>query len=31
MLQSGESLKARKPKSPKGLKLSNAPGQYVLK
>jgi polyhydroxyalkanoate synthase len=31
MLQSGESLKARKPQSPKGLKLSNAPGQYVLK
>jgi polyhydroxyalkanoate synthase len=31
MLQSGNSIKARKPKSPKGLKLGNAPGQYVLK
>ena len=31
MLQSGNSIKVRKPKPPKELKLVNAPGQYVLK
>ena len=31
MLHSGKSIEPRKPKSPKGLKLGNAPGQYVLK
>ena len=31
MLHSGKSIEPRKPKSPKGLKLGNAPGRYVLK
>ena len=31
MLQSGNTIGSRKPKSPKGLRLGNAPGQYVLK
>ncbi|MBL6637703.1 MAG: class I poly(R)-hydroxyalkanoic acid synthase [Planktomarina sp.] len=31
MLQSGNTIGSRSPKSPKGLRLGNAPGQYVLK
>ena len=31
MLQSGNTIGSRTPKSPKGLRLGNAPGQYVLK
>ena len=31
MLHSGKSIEPRKPKSPKVLKLGNAPGQYVFK
>ena len=31
MMQSGNTIGSRTPKSPKGLRLGNAPGQYVLK